>query len=142
MNKNEKPVLFHTTGNNIATLDRKICSSQYEYDSACNEIQILKCSTNCTGANVLPTLSNISFTVNLPRIEKICKNAKRAYFNTLNRKGRADSFENVQAVYLASNVYLESIKRRSELLRRLTNARSRKKRAAQSIGDLLKLKNK
>jgi len=142
MNKCTDGILFHTNGKTDTPLDRKICSSRYEYDSACDEIQMLKCSSDCTGPNVLPTLSNISFTINLPRIEKICKNAKRTYFNALNRKGRADSFENVQAIYLASNVYLESVKRRSELLRRLTNARSRKKRAMQSIGDLLKLKNK
>lgn len=132
---------FKTEGDKRSPLEKKIESSQAEYNMACDEIQMLKCGANVTSEYVLPTLENVLSTFNLPRIEQICQNAKQAYYRALNRNGPADNFDNVLSVYCTSNVYIEALRQRGKLLIRLKSARERKKRAAQSLADLMKLKN-
>ena len=131
---------FETDGDTQTPLDKKIGHSQAEYDRACDEIQMLKCGANVTSEYVLPTLENVLSTSNLPRIEQICQNAKQAYYRALNRNRPANNFDNVLSVYCTSNVYIEALRQRGKLLIRLKSARERKKRASQSLADLLKLK--
>lgn len=112
--------------------------SKMGYECACNDIMRLKSPWGLDPWQVEPTLENIHNCTTLPRIERICKNAKEKYLQTLNLRCRADNFDQVFRISSVSSLYCEALRRRQLLLDQLEVARENRRRCSQSIKDLLK----
>lgn len=111
-----------------------------DYFVACKRIQDLKSPWGLDVIMSQATLENVTHCMTLPRIEKICRNARWAYVKALNLKKKADDIEKVQQIFNTSNVYFQALNKRKELLAELTEARKKRDSAKQRYNDLCKIK--
>lgn len=111
-----------------------------DYFLACKRIQDLKSPWGLDVLMSQATLENVTHCMTLPRIEKICRNARWAYVKALNLKKKADDIDKVQQIFNTSNVYFQALNKRKELLAELTEARKKRDSAKQRYNDLCKIK--
>ena len=112
--------------------------AKLRYSSACNRIQELKTTSILDQDEQYIEVNNENI-VNcntLPRIEKICRKAKKLYLEALNMPGRSGLPEKVSKIYHTAENYYYALSNRERLMNELKEARREKNQAWQKIRDI------
>ena len=99
------------------------------YYGAVDRITFMKSRAFLSDSDTEPNNSNIELCYTLPRIEEICRRAREAYINALNKPGRVDSPARVNEIFQTSRVYEYALRKRADLIDDLKRLKVKAKEA-------------